>query len=52
MPFAWNYKWVLGSLLVLITLIAYQQTWHLLGAKFTDRRQLLSYKTFDEEGAI
>src|SRR3984893_12739220 len=28
LPFAWNFKWVLGSLLVLITLIAYQQTWH------------------------
>ena len=25
----WNQKWILGSLLVLITLISYQQTWHI-----------------------
>ena len=29
LPSAWNQKWILGLLLVLVTMIAYQQTWHI-----------------------
>jgi tetratricopeptide (TPR) repeat protein len=29
LPSAWNHPWILGSLLVLLVLIAYQQAWHI-----------------------